>query len=612
MTETAAPRILICSRRPDLVAEVTGFAESLDPPPEVLHTANPPPDHPPCLAIIDIADPTISPVHLQTCLGPQIRTVALIESAWVDRLGRALSGEWFDYLFFPINRSELGLVWRRHLADVEEPSLDLDVRADGTIRLICPSRVVYQRPAVERVVEACRHLGGLDADAAFRLQVAMGEAVANAILYGNGEDPSRFVTIEAEARPEFVKVRVADEGTGFDPGSIPDPTGTQGVQRSRGRGLFLLRSLMDEVSFNEIGNQVTLVLRATADFARRLGPLMGAYERLTGLEFRLIHREDDGTEELYASAALQSEAVPGSRTRSRLQPIPEQGTLELHYVPGDPGREAAGTPDRDSAARFLLSWVTEVLAADASREDTQEKRLNRQRVLAELEVARDLQLRLLPEVVGFSDLAEIAARCEPALSLGGDFYYLTRVGTDRLGVMLGDVSSHGPSAALIMALTLSAAAVVTGQHEEPGDVLIQMQRQLLATLESTEMYMTLFYGVLDRRNGRLRYANAGHGFAFRVGGEGLTRLEALDPPIGMTAPERYLETEVDWVIGMDTLLLFTDGLAEGLDDPTIGPRERLAPLVGRGATGPADLVNALFGDREPTPADDRTAVAVRL
>lgn len=612
MTKAHAPRILICSRRSDLIAGVTTAAECLDPAPEILHTPDPPPDHPPCLTIIDIADPTISPVHLRTRLGPKARTVALIESAWVDRLGRALSGEWFDYLFFPINQSELGLVWRRHLADVEEPSLNLDVRADGTIRLICPSRVAYQRPAVERVVEACRHLGGLNADAAFRLQVAMGEAVANAILYGNEEDPGRFVTIEAEARPELVRVRIADEGTGFDPDSIPDPTGPPGVRRSRGRGLFLLRSLMDEVSFNEIGNQVTLVLRPSAGLARRFGPLMEAYERLTGLEFSLLRREGDRTEELYTSDSLQSDAALRGGARRRLQATTEEVALELHYVPRDRRAEASGAPDSDSAAEFLLAWLNEVLAADASREQTDEKRLNRERVLAELEVARDLQLRLLPEIVGFSDLAEVAARCEPALSLGGDFYYLTRVGTDRLGVMLGDVSSHGPSAALIMALTLSAAAVVAGQHEEPAEVLIQMQRQLLAALESTEMYMTLFYGVLDRRNGRLRYANAGHGFAFRISEEGLTRLEALDSPIGMTAPDRYREAELEWGIGTDTLLLFTDGLAEGLDDPTIGPRARLAPLVGRRPTAPAELVDALFGDREATPADDRTAVAVRV
>ncbi len=264
------------------------------------------------------------------------------------------------------------------------------------------------------------------------------------------------------------------------------------------------------------------------------------------------------------------------------------------------------------AADFLLDWVSEILQTEAARELTGARRLSRERVLAELEVARDLQLRLLPPVEEFADLAEIAGRCEPALSLGGDFYYLTRLSDGRLGVMLGDVSSHGPSAALIMALTLSAAAVVARVHDGPGDVLARMHGQLLAALESTEMYMTLFYGVLDPGGRRLRYANAGHAFAFRARSDTLERLAALDPPVGMTAPDQYRESDIEWDTGTDTLLLFTDGLSEGLDDPTAGPRERLAPLLSGDDSDPGSLVDALFGQQEGAPADDRTALAVRV
>ena len=178
--------------------------------------------------------------------------------------------------------------------------------------------------------------------------------------------------------------------------------------------------------------------------------------------------------------------------------------------------------------------------------------------------------------------------------------------------MLGDVSSHGPSAALIMALTLSAAAVVAQVHDRPGEVLARMHRQLLAALESTEMYMTLFYGVLDPGGRRLRYANAGHAFAFRARSDTLERLPALDPPVGMTAPDLYRESDIEWATGTDTLLLFTDGLSEGLNDPTAGPRERLAPLLVGDDSDPRSLVDALFGHTEGTPADDRTALAVRV
>ncbi len=502
-------RILVYSRRPAVVEAVVDAAGALDPPPDVapFHLTDEAPGR--CLILVDVAEPTATHDALRAKAGDGPRLVALIDSAWIDRLGEALGGEWFDYLFYPITEAELRLVWQRHHSVGRTPDLSIDVDEGGKIRLVSPSSVAYQRPAVDRVVEACRHLGELDVEAAFRLRVAVGEAVANAILYGNEEDPSRFVTIEATADPDRVEVLVADEGSGFDPGSVPDPTTPVGIGRSRGRGLLLLRSLMDEVRFNEVGNAVTLVLHQ-----------------------------------------------------------------------GEGGR-------------------------------THERRARRQRMLAELEVARDLQLRLLPRADAFADLAEIVARCEPALSLGGDFYYLVRLPEGRLGVMLGDVSSHGPSAALIMALTLSAAAVVARDREEPEVVLAEMQRQLLQALESTEMYMTLFYGVLDPRAGWLRFANAGHPFAFRAGPTGLTDLPVLDLPIGMSSPTQYKREEVAWAAGGDTLLLFTDGLCEDFSGPPVA--DRLERLFEHGERSPASLVAALFSesDRTRLRLDDRTAVAVR-
>ncbi len=502
-------RILVHSSRPAVVEAVAAAAAGLEPPPEVAPFNLADEAKGRCLVLVDVAEPTATQEAVREKLGDAPRLVALIDSAWIDRLGEALAGEWFDYLFYPINQAELRLVWQRHHSDGRTPELSLDVDERGRIRVVSPSSVAYQRPAVERVVEACRHLGELDPEPAFRLRVAVGEAVANAILYGNEEDPSRLVTIEAIADPDHVEVTVADEGSGFDPDTVPDPTTPVGIGRSRGRGLLLLRSLMDEVRFNEVGNAVTLVLH-------------------------------------------QGE---GARTH--------------------------------------------------------ERRARRQRMLAELEVARDLQLRLLPRADAFADLAEIVARCEPALSLGGDFYYLIRLPEGRLGVMLGDVSSHGPSAALIMALTLSAAAVVARDREEPELVLAEMQRQLLEALESTEMYMTLFYGVLDRRAGWLRFANAGHPFAFRAGRTGLTDLPVLDPPIGMSSRGRYAREEVAWAAGGDTLLLFTDGLCEDFSGPTVAAR--LERLFAHGERSPASLVAALFAesDRTRLRLDDRTAVAVR-
>jgi serine/threonine-protein kinase RsbW len=93
-------------------------------------------------------------------------------------------------------------------------------------------------------------------------RVGLSEALANAILYGNAEDPSKRVRLEVTVELRRVEARVTDEGTGFDPAGVPDPTEPAYVSRTHGRGLFLMRALMDEVRFNERGNSVTLILRA--------------------------------------------------------------------------------------------------------------------------------------------------------------------------------------------------------------------------------------------------------------------------------------------------------------------------------------------------------------
>lgn len=92
-------------------------------------------------------------------------------------------------------------------------------------------------------------------------RVGVTEALANAMLYGNGSDPSKHVHVQIVLEAARAVVRVADQGRGFDPGGVPDPTLPERLHRSGGRGLFLIRQLMDEVEYNESGNQVQLVLQ---------------------------------------------------------------------------------------------------------------------------------------------------------------------------------------------------------------------------------------------------------------------------------------------------------------------------------------------------------------
>ncbi len=96
----------------------------------------------------------------------------------------------------------------------------------------------------------------------FNLRTALAEALGNAIRYGNAEDPDRMVRVYVELGRDFVRIYVDDDGHGFDASRLPDPTHPDNLEREYGRGLFVIRHLVDDVAFNEKGNGICLTLRA--------------------------------------------------------------------------------------------------------------------------------------------------------------------------------------------------------------------------------------------------------------------------------------------------------------------------------------------------------------
>lgn len=115
---------------------------------------------------------------------------------------------------------------------------------------------------VAELVERGRAVGFDDDLLRLNLRVGLTEALANAMLYGNDRDPRKHVRVEAQFSSERIAIRVTDEGRGFDPDQVHDPTAPANLHRSGGRGIFLIRKLMDRVEFNEQGNSVLMVLDA--------------------------------------------------------------------------------------------------------------------------------------------------------------------------------------------------------------------------------------------------------------------------------------------------------------------------------------------------------------
>jgi serine/threonine-protein kinase RsbW len=123
-----------------------------------------------------------------------------------------------------------------------------------------PSDLQQVEAAVSYLVGRCREFAfeGPRLDINFRVGVT--EAIANAVLYGNRADPEKVVRIEVCLNERQVEVWVIDEGTGFDPSVVPDPTTPENIHEPGGRGLFLIRKLMDDMEYNDRGNAVRMTL----------------------------------------------------------------------------------------------------------------------------------------------------------------------------------------------------------------------------------------------------------------------------------------------------------------------------------------------------------------
>jgi serine/threonine-protein kinase RsbW len=119
--------------------------------------------------------------------------------------------------------------------------------------------------AVDYLVERGRETGFNHERLRLNFRVGLTEALANAMLYGNGRDPGKRVRIDAKLTPSTLTVRVTDEGLGFNPSKLSDPTLPRNRTRAGGRGIFLIKKLMDRVEFNESGNSITMVLLNETD-----------------------------------------------------------------------------------------------------------------------------------------------------------------------------------------------------------------------------------------------------------------------------------------------------------------------------------------------------------
>src|SRR5690349_14886041 len=210
-----------------------------------------------------------------------------------------------------------------------------------------------------------------------------------------------------------------------------------------------------------------------------------------------------------------------------------------------------------------------------------EQLIEKKRLEGQLEVARQVQLELLPardpELAGY----DISAYNFPTEEVSGDYYDWVRIYDDQIGVVIADVSGKGVPAAILMAFLRASLRAATHIGYATHISMSKVNFLLWESIESNQ-FVTAFYGILDAQKGTLAYSNAGHNPPLLLNAAGTSRfIEKGEQPLGMFRETRYHEYYLEFEPG-DILVLYTDGATEATNPAgeEFG-RERLAQAVKR-------------------------------
>jgi len=208
-----------------------------------------------------------------------------------------------------------------------------------------------------------------------------------------------------------------------------------------------------------------------------------------------------------------------------------------------------------------------------------ENLIEKQRLETQLEVARQVQLALLPARDPQIDGFEISAYNFPTEEVSGDYYDWVRIYDDQIGMVIADVSGKGMPAALLMAFLRASLRAATHIGYAPAISMSKVNYLLWESIERNQ-FVTAFYGIFDATNRTLAYSNAGHNPALVMEVDGSARFEERGGvPLGMFRDTRYYEYYLTIESGQ-MLVLYTDGLTEARNssDEEYG-RDRLVESV---------------------------------
>ena len=539
--------------------------------------------------------------------------------------------------------------------------------ASVLLELAVPSDSAYLSVVHERAREVARasRLGDIESE---QWAMAVEECAANSMEHAYGGRVDGEVDITLSTDGDFLWAEIKDEGMPFEPRGLPKPADVTDLAKKGARGglgLTLVQRIADSVVRQREGGQNICTL------AKRL-PVNPATDRekLAAAEFQLrtlveLGREFSTNFDPVKVASIALASLMGHLTimralfltatsEGRLRVLASRGVknagtiegMEWLAIEGDgnvtdglyaplkalrldfifrfaSGEEKGafafsprlsgggfGEDDRD-----LIHAVGRQALAALTGARAQEMRIEKARADSELQVAREIQKSLLPEILPVIPRFEVAASSEACFSVGGDLFDVIPLGAERFAIILADVSGKGTPASLIMAFAHAAFRSLAGSLP-PIDLLARVS-ELIRNANKSHRYATCFYAELDAPSRSMFYVNAGHLPPSIIRGEAAIDLKIGGSVLGLLPGTTFEQGRVQLEPG-DVLVIYSDGVSEAqsMSDDEFGPEGVVACVRALRAKPAAEIVRLLerslfeFAAGRPF-GDDRTAVILK-
>lgn len=246
---------------------------------------------------------------------------------------------------------------------------------------------------------------------------------------------------------------------------------------------------------------------------------------------------------------------------------------------------------------------------------------DKKRVLRELEAAKSVQQRLLPTILPSLPRVQVAATCIPAFEVGGDYYDFFTLDERRLGILIGDVSGKGMSAAFYITLAKGVIVSQVRRFNSPSDVLQQVNDLLYGVMERGK-FVSMIYGILDTETNEFSYANAGHNpLIVRRNASGKSEMiQTRGMAIGLDSGKIFggvVQTHSVQLETDDIVVLYTDGVTEARNrEGGEYSDERLLSAIETSAPNAEGIIDTVLGTirkfvgRAPQN-DDITLIAIQ-